>query len=522
MKFHPSNFFQLTLASIVLFLSFSCNKDSDLLAEYVVEKPQSFLANDVVATLSNNPIIIKPLSNDTFENPEEVIITEVTPPKMGTAEVQEDNTVVYTPNPDETGTDEFDYTTSVTNPDNSVSTATGSISVTVTETAKTPTDPNAVNFSKYGAVGDGKADDTKAIQAALDAEESLIANEGAAFRITGTINIDKSGNQTIDFNGATITATSTLDQAFKINKSNGLTTIIDLTINGDRKIQSAFYVQSRITATNVNVNELYANGTRAVAWRVEVSSASNSQGEYNFNDCDCTDVESQKNNVIGDMIGVSRCLWLRWLDTNSNTTVNVNGGVWDGAWGDDGDLIQVEQTTNDYIHDCKLIVTDTELKNFSRRAVKGTASNTEFHNVTFTSPYPSNPRLTSTVPSSGMATMATFNITSYPNSISRNHVFNGCTFNNPGGYEGRIIPSRAELVTIKNCTFNTGTSLALNIRVGDIKVCGNTFVAGSTIYDYGSGGVDYVGEISIGTNNIAQEGFNKLAASVWSTTGACQ
>lgn len=137
MKFRPSNFIQLPLATIVLFLSFSCNKDSDLLAEYVIEQPQAFMVNDIVVTLANRPIVIEPLSNDTFKEPEKVTITEVTPPKMGTAEVQEDNTVVYTPNTDETGTDEFDYTTTVTNPDNSVSTETGSITVTVTPTDKT-------------------------------------------------------------------------------------------------------------------------------------------------------------------------------------------------------------------------------------------------------------------------------------------------------------------------------------------------------------------------------------------------
>ncbi|MBU2904299.1 hypothetical protein KO529_05835 [Arenibacter algicola] len=139
MKFRPSNFILLPLATIVLFLSFSCNKDSDLLAEYVIEQPQAFMVNDVVVTLANNPVVIKPLSNDTFKEPEKVVITEVTPPKMGLAEVQEDNTVVYTPNTDETGTDEFDYTTTVTNPDNSVSTETGKISVTVTpEDKSTP------------------------------------------------------------------------------------------------------------------------------------------------------------------------------------------------------------------------------------------------------------------------------------------------------------------------------------------------------------------------------------------------
>ena len=122
----------MTLVCIVLFLSFSCNKDTDLLAEYVIENPQAFVVNDVVVTLANNPIVIEPLSNDTFKEPEKVTITEITPPKMGTAEVQADNTVVYTPDPNETGADEFDYTAIVTNPDNSVSSETGKITVTVT------------------------------------------------------------------------------------------------------------------------------------------------------------------------------------------------------------------------------------------------------------------------------------------------------------------------------------------------------------------------------------------------------
>ncbi|WP_181938105.1 Ig-like domain-containing protein [Arenibacter sp. P308M17] len=127
----------MTLLCFVFFSIISCNKDSDLLAEYVIEQPQAFMVNDVVVTLANNPIVIDPLSNDTFEEPEKVTVTEVTPPKMGTAEVQEDNTVVYTPDTDKTGTDEFDYTTTVTNEDDTVTTETGSITVTVTPTDKT-------------------------------------------------------------------------------------------------------------------------------------------------------------------------------------------------------------------------------------------------------------------------------------------------------------------------------------------------------------------------------------------------
>ncbi|MBC8767876.1 right-handed parallel beta-helix repeat-containing protein [Arenibacter sp. BSSL-BM3] len=213
MKFHPSNFTQLTLAIIVLFLSFSCNKDSDLLAEYVVENPQAFMVNDVVVTLANKPVVIKPLSNDTFEKPEEVIITAITPPKMGTAEVQEDNTVVYTPNTDETGTDDFDYTTTVTNPDNSVSTETGSISVTVTPTDKTSP---ITGENVYYVTATGKSSNKGATEAAAWNIQHAFATAKAGDVVYikagnyGSLNLTASNSGTADnpikFIGYTATA----------------------------------------------------------------------------------------------------------------------------------------------------------------------------------------------------------------------------------------------------------------------------------------------------------------------------
>src|SRR5690554_3230833 len=140
MKFHPSNLFKATLLVLVLIFSVSCNKDSDLLAEYVVENPKNILLNNIViATLANQPIVIDPIDQETHKEPEKVVITEVTPPKMGNTVVNEDNTITYTPETDKTGTDEFDYTANVTNPDNSVTTETGKVTVTVTDKAPTIT-----------------------------------------------------------------------------------------------------------------------------------------------------------------------------------------------------------------------------------------------------------------------------------------------------------------------------------------------------------------------------------------------
>ncbi|RAJ09281.1 Ig-like domain-containing protein, partial [Arenibacter echinorum] len=217
MKFHPTKLLKVTLVCSALILSSSCNKDSDLLAEYVIENPQSFLVNDVVVTLANNPIVISPLSNDTFEKPEKVAITEVTPPKMGTAVVNEDNTITYTPDTDKTGSDEFDYSASVTNPDNTITTETGSVTVTVTN--KTPTTeepvemgvlkafPGAEGFGKNTTGGRGgkvlfvtnlKDSGSGSLRAALEAN----GTRTVVFRVGGTISLTdpiyiKHGNLTI-------------------------------------------------------------------------------------------------------------------------------------------------------------------------------------------------------------------------------------------------------------------------------------------------------------------------------------
>src|SRR5690606_28924873 len=101
MYIYTSNFIIVTLLTFVLILSFSCSKYSELLADYVSENPEYILVNDInISTSVDQPIVIYPIDSETYINPDKVSIIDVTPPKMGTIEVQEDNTIVYTPDPE--------------------------------------------------------------------------------------------------------------------------------------------------------------------------------------------------------------------------------------------------------------------------------------------------------------------------------------------------------------------------------------------------------------------------------------
>src|SRR5690606_37391796 len=118
MYIYVSNLFKVTLLTFVLIISFSCSKDSEILVDYIGETPEKILLNDInISTIADQPIVITPIDEETYINPKKVSITKVTPPKIGTIVLQEDNTIIYTPDPEKTGTDEFDYTTSVINPD---------------------------------------------------------------------------------------------------------------------------------------------------------------------------------------------------------------------------------------------------------------------------------------------------------------------------------------------------------------------------------------------------------------------
>lgn len=504
MRIHPKNPIYLMLVVIAFFLSISCNKDSDLLAEYVVEDPKSILLSDIViSTLTNQSIVIDPIDKETYKEPDKVIITEVTPPKMGSVEVKEDNTIIYTPESEKTGTDAFDYTTSVTNPDKTVSTQTGKISVTVTD--KTTTDPNAVNFSKYGAVGDGKTDDTKALQAALNANSNLVANAGAIFKISSTLNINQKIEHKIDWNSSKIIASKNLNIMIYVNKRNlgktAMTTFKNLTVDGSKKAMRGIQIESIVNFNNVDITNLtqYIEQSPAGIY-INIFKDENAYGTWIFDGCDITNIVAKSNGTVAsDTWGSANGILFYWRETpNKPTKILFKNGIIENIWGEDAGGFFANDPTNKISQtDSKIVVENYTIRNAERRQLKGFSSNLEFNRVTFADPDKNNPNIQKGT-TSGMVVFGTDD--------RKNITFNNCDFIG-SGYDGRVIPIGVNDFLITNSRFHGNASIAFtkNIGNGFIKDC--EFKKGSIIYAYNA---NIYGNIVIDSKNRAQKDYIKL------------
>ncbi|EAR01096.1 Ig-like domain-containing protein [Maribacter sp. HTCC2170] len=152
MKINSKIPLQVLSLCFILIFHYSCSKDSDLLTDYVTSENMDtsdiglLIIDDTYFMSATSNVTLDVLANDTFENEEEVNITETSSPSNGTVAINDNNTITYTPDSevieqvsDTTNNevvevvDTFTYTTEVVNEDETVSTETGNVTVTVTE-----------------------------------------------------------------------------------------------------------------------------------------------------------------------------------------------------------------------------------------------------------------------------------------------------------------------------------------------------------------------------------------------------
>ena len=372
----------------------------------------------------------------------------------------------------------------------------------------------AVNFSTYGAVGDGITNDTTALRNALDAESDLISDAGATFLISGRLDIDQNGTQTIDWNGATVITTGS-NEMFWVEKPSGRLTMSNLTVDGGGTSSVGFRaIFSLVTFNNINVTNFYSSTQTAYAFRVEIgeSTYNNDEGDFIFDGCDCDEMNGDSPGSIGDTTGTTRCLIFRWMVIpTTTTTVTFKNSIFSECWGDDGDLVQIEDKVGGIGGSASRWVFDNMIfRDYSRRGIKGTSGGISYLNSTFIAPDINNPKLKPSNTPAALFTAGNF----IQNQEASGILVENCTFDGTLGGEDLVIVSRADGISFNNCEWIGGADLRMQQVVGDVDVCSCIFGAGSFILESNQTPVD-VGEIRLDTGNTYVEA-NPINLSLYS------
>jgi subtilisin family serine protease len=142
--------------------------------------------DDAATTAEDSPTDVAVLTNDSDPNGDTLSVSATTDPANGTAAIQPDGTVRYTPDPDFAGADTFDYTVD----DGTGNSDTGSVAVTVTPLNDAPTAVDDVLVTLRDTAGsvDVLANDTDVDDDALAVTSISTPGHGSAtLEADGTI-----------------------------------------------------------------------------------------------------------------------------------------------------------------------------------------------------------------------------------------------------------------------------------------------------------------------------------------------
>ncbi len=225
----------------------------------------------------------------------------------------------------------------------------------------------------FGAVGDGIADDTAALQKWLDAPGKNKVLKNGTFKITEGLTSSVDG-RTIKTDAAVIVADNTEIIMLTVTGNKNR---ISVKLNGNYKAAGGVLIQGAGSeVTNSKIENIY--GINHVAYGIRSETSSGVRIENNI----ILNIQSTANGKFGDSIGASRAVFISSTQAASSMNIVKNNSII-GVTGEEGDAIQFlfKGGTGAFL-DAKGIIQGNTIKNCSRRAIKIQASNVKVLNNT--------------------------------------------------------------------------------------------------------------------------------------------